>query len=300
MPAPQENPHRLPLDKYLPSPQYLYLSSLSGCFSNTSALPTVTMLCPVGGQTFTKDNVPDAHCADGKKSMHLLVVTTHVQEVANIGIGHSYLPEYILSNQNSKYYPLSGNIQANHLAMLGQPEELHDNLKCLNITCKCALPMPPPTKPAKSPATGANAIPLGIRKTPTLARQLQEKLASKVHTISTHKPPPISINYLHELIILSGTVDSHQAKNIMIDSGAQGNFISKDFVKRNKIPIHKASGSYQVTMADKQVRVYASEYVQVTLKIHNYQLKLQLIMIDIHHDVILRKPWLSQENPTID
>ena len=27
---------------------------------------------------------------------------------------------------------------------------------------------------------------------------------------------------------------------------------------------------------------------------------MRLTVIDIHHDVILRKPWLSQENPTID
>ena len=67
----------------------------------------------------------------------------------------------------------------------------------------------------------------------------------------------------------------------MIDSGAQGNFISEDFVKRNKIPI------------DRRVRTYASEYAQVTLKIHDYQLKIRLTVIDIHHDVILRKPWLS-------
>ena len=29
----------------------------------------------------------------------------------------------------------------------------------------------------------------------------------------------------------------------MIDSGAQGNFISEDFVKRNKIPIDKLPGT---------------------------------------------------------
>ena len=119
MPAPQINPHKLPLDKYLPSPQYLYPSPLSGRLSNASVLPTVTMLRPAGGQTLAKDNIPDAHCADGKKGMRLPAVTTQMREATNVGIGHSYLPEYILSSRNNKYYPLTGNVRANHLARLG-------------------------------------------------------------------------------------------------------------------------------------------------------------------------------------
>ena len=300
MPVPQINPHKLPLDKYLPSPQYLYPSPLSGCFSNASVLPTVTMLRPVGGQTLAKDNIPDAHCADGKKGMRLLAVTTQMREATNIGIGHSYLPEYILSNRDNKYYPLTGNVQANHLARLGQPEVLHNNLKCLNITCRCAQPIPPPVKTTKTPATGANAIPLGIRKTPTLARQLQEKITSKIHTVSTHQPTTPKVDLSHELIILSGTIDSHGAQTIMIDSGAQGNFISADFVKKNKIPIYKSPGVRQIKLADGRVKTYASEYVHVIVKIHSYQLAMKLIVIDIYHDVILGKPWLSCENPTID
>ena len=86
----------------------------------------------------------------------------------------------------------------------------------------------------------------------------------------------------------------------MIDSGAQGNFISEDFVKKNKILTNKKPGMQQITMADGWVRTYASEYIQVMLKICDYQLNLKLIVIDIHHDVILGKPWLHRENPTID
>ena len=119
---------------------------------------------------------------------------------------------------------------------------------------------------------------------------MKEKLASKVHTVSNHRPPPSGIDYSHELIILPGTINSCKAENIMIDSGAQGNFISEDFVKRNKILTDKLPGTHKITMADGRVRMYASEYAQVTLKIHDYQLKMRLTVIDIHHDVILRKP----------
>ena len=83
----------------------------------------------------------------------------------------------------------------------------------------------------KTPATSANTIPLGVCKTPTLAKQLQEKLASKIHTVSTHWSTTPKIDFSCELIILPGTINSHQAKTIMIDSGAQENFISADFVK---------------------------------------------------------------------
>ena len=91
----------------------------------------------------------------------------------------------------------------------------------MNITCKCVLPIPPPAKLAKSLATGANAISLGVCKTPTFAKQ-------------------------------------------------QRNFISEDFVKKYKIPIYKLSDTHQITMADRQVQLYTSEYVQVTLKMHDY------------------------------
>ena len=238
MPAPQINPHKLPLEKYLPSPQYLYPPSLSGRPSNASVLPTVTMLRPAGGQTSAKDNIPDAHCADGKKGMCLPAVTTQMREAANTGVGHSYLPEYILSKRNNRYYPLTGNVRANHLARLGQTKELHDNLKCLNITCRCMLPIPPPPKIAKTPATGANAIPLGIRKSSSLAKQLQEKITIKANAAATPPVlPPPKIDLSRELIILPGLIQSHASTQILIDSGATGNLISSDFVKKHKLPL---------------------------------------------------------------
>ena len=301
MPAPQINPHKLPLEKYLPSPQYLYPPSLSGRPSNASVLPTVTMLRPAGGQTSAKDNIPDAHRADGKKGMCLPAVTTQMREAANTGVGHSYLPEYILSKRNNRYYPLTGNVRANHLARLGQTKELHDNLKCLNITCRCMLPIPPPPKIAKTPATGANAIPLGIRKSSSLAKQLQEKITIKANAAATPPVlPPPKIDLSRELIILPGLIQSHASTQILIDSGATGNLISSDFVKKHKLPLIRLPGLRHITMADGRTKTYAQEYAHVTVQIQDYQLSLRLLVIDLCYDIILGKPWLTRENPKVD
>ena len=100
-------------------------------------------------------------------------------------------------------------------------------------------------------------------------------------------------------ITFSGKVDRHAA-NVMIDSGASGNFISKQFVDSCGLHAVRSSKGLTVTLADGNVKPCDSS-VSVHLRVGKYQEQLGLRAIDLpNHDVILGKPWLRQHNPRIN
>ena len=100
-------------------------------------------------------------------------------------------------------------------------------------------------------------------------------------------------------IMLNGKL-SRYAVSVMIDSGASGNFVSRQLVDTCGLRTARTSKGLTVTLADGNVRPCDSS-VSETLRVGKYQEKMPLRVIDLpHHDFILGKPWLRTQNPHID
>ena len=92
----------------------------------------------------------------------------------------------------------------------------------------------------------------------------------------------------------------------LIDSGAQGNFVSPKIVNRYRIPWKRKTRPYPLNMADGQPTSYRqgmvdmrTEILQVTVEGKTEFMTFDLTDIS-SHEVILGMPWLRQANPQID
>ena len=107
-----------------------------------------------------------------------------------------------------------------------------------------------------------------------------------------------------ELQVFRGVVNG-QAVNILLDSGAAGNFISKSFIDEFKLIAKKKDPSEPVTqalMADGTAYDMDQSVPRVKIKIKNYRdtVDLDVVPLDSAYQVILGQPWLSRINPRID
>ncbi|KAL0937059.1 reverse transcriptase domain protein [Colletotrichum truncatum] len=93
---------------------------------------------------------------------------------------------------------------------------------------------------------------------------------------------------------------------VLIDSGAQGNFIAPRIVQQREIPWNQKQNPYRLRNVEGKEVEYGGgsidqETAQLPLLYHGHQ---ELISLDIteigNHDVILGIPWLRRHNPQID
>ena len=90
----------------------------------------------------------------------------------------------------------------------------------------------------------------------------------------------------------------------IIDSGATGNFISKDLVRSADLPIRKKKQQYDLQMADGLIlstgRVdEETASLPVTIQRYHKEITFDVVGIATHH-VILGMPWLNKHNPGIN
>jgi len=106
------------------------------------------------------------------------------------------------------------------------------------------------------------------------------------------------------LQVFRGVVNG-QTVNILLDSGAAGNFISKSFVDEYRLVSKKRNPTgpvAQATMAD-GTAYDLDEYVhRAKIKIKDYRdtVDLDVVPLDSAYQVILGQPWLEKYNPKID
>nr|XP_036581414.1 reverse transcriptase domain protein [Colletotrichum truncatum]KAF6789765.1 reverse transcriptase domain protein [Colletotrichum truncatum] len=93
---------------------------------------------------------------------------------------------------------------------------------------------------------------------------------------------------------------------VLIDSGAQGNFIAPRIVQQREIPWNQKQNPYRLRNVEGKEVEYGGgsidqETAQLPLLYYGHQ---ELISLDIteigNHDVILGIPWLRRHNPQID
>ena len=105
------------------------------------------------------------------------------------------------------------------------------------------------------------------------------------------------------LQVVRGRVNG-QAVSVLIDSGAAGNFISKQLVDTYGIVTKEIDPSRrtQALMADGTAYDLRLCARRATIRIKKYQdsVDLDVVPLDSAYDVILGQPWLKKFNPAID
>ena len=126
---------------------------------------------------------------------------------------------------------------------------------------------------------------------------------SSVHADSTSVVDDVhriaSVRVPGQLIKLSGVVNKYKAV-VMVDSGSTGDFISQEFVQRNKLGSRCYENLKKVWLADGKEHTIAS-YVDSSLRIGELHENTELAVIPLSgYDVILGIPWLKRHNPVIN
>ena len=99
---------------------------------------------------------------------------------------------------------------------------------------------------------------------------------------------------------MPGIVKGWNAK-FLFDSGATGNYISQDLVKKAEIITKPTGETYKVSLADGMKHDINEAAYKLPCTIGAYRDKLDLEVIPLrNHDIILGKTWLEEKNPTID
>jgi hypothetical protein len=126
---------------------------------------------------------------------------------------------------------------------------------------------------------------------------------SSVHADSTSVVDDVhriaSVRVPGQLIKLSGVVNKYKAV-VMVDSGSTGDFISQEFVQRNKLGSRCYENLKKVWLADGKEHTIAS-YVDSSLRIGELHENTESAVIPLSgYDVILGIPWLKRHNPVIN
>src|SRR6266478_9222840 len=92
----------------------------------------------------------------------------------------------------------------------------------------------------------------------------------------------------------------------MIDSGAQGNFISPRTVNEHRIPWKAKKQPYKLRTAEGELFSYGGgtidlETDQLEIELHHHYERITFDLMDLAgHEIILGIPWLRRSNPRID
>ena len=118
---------------------------------------------------------------------------------------------------------------------------------------------------------------------------------------STNDSPQVSPSELpmNELVVALGKCRGVRAK-ILIDSGADHNYLSENFAEKNLVQVMQVVGDESsVRMADGTLSPACGTALKVPLKIGTYsdQLDFRVTPMATEYDVILGKPWLTWYNP---
>jgi hypothetical protein len=89
----------------------------------------------------------------------------------------------------------------------------------------------------------------------------------------------------------------------MIDSGATGNFMSPDTVKRLNVPV-RSINPYDLTVVDGTDHdagkvTKGTIPTKMTIGRHTEEIQMDVVPMG-RHEAILGMPWIKQHNPEID
>lgn len=103
------------------------------------------------------------------------------------------------------------------------------------------------------------------------------------------------------LLKLEGKIQDQKA-TLLVDCGASGNFISKDFISQAKIPSRILNNrSHEVRLADGTPVKTTGTVEDVSVQVGSFTDKMSFEVLKLNsYDAIIGMPWLSKHNPVID
>ena len=105
----------------------------------------------------------------------------------------------------------------------------------------------------------------------------------------------------NDLIEVPVTINGWHKTRALIDTGAQGIFLSRTFAKRAGVPLQRKKNPTRLWMANGNEEEISQETRPVRMTIGKHQEELVLDVFDsASHDIILGLPWLLQHLPTVD
>lgn len=107
-------------------------------------------------------------------------------------------------------------------------------------------------------------------------------------------------NSWNELLKVEARVLGRKA-TVLIDGGAQDNFVSKGFVKHLRAKTRRLKDVSKAILADGSTYVVNEHLPGTRLNVSGgYNDRVDLKVVSMQYDVILGKPWLAKYNPCIN
>jgi hypothetical protein len=107
-------------------------------------------------------------------------------------------------------------------------------------------------------------------------------------------------DYSQQLLVFKGIINDCPAR-ILVDSGANGMFISSDYVNRNDLITSSLAHAMRIRMANGAVQTTNLQVSDVDVRVQSYRDTLSFTVTPIKgYDAIFGKPWLTAHNPVID
>lgn len=104
----------------------------------------------------------------------------------------------------------------------------------------------------------------------------------------------------HPLMVFQGSVNGHQAV-ILLDQGANSNYVSKGFADRTGILQRQLNNPVQVTTATGRSHTVTSQLMSTDVRVVGKDLKTNLLIVPLGtYDVILGTPWYAAAHPKFD
>lgn len=101
-------------------------------------------------------------------------------------------------------------------------------------------------------------------------------------------------------MVFEALIKGHKLQ-LLLDSGAEGNFISQAVVTRLGLPSNSLQVAFQVSSFDGEYGPTCTSTVNCKLQLGSYHDQLDLLILpQSSYDIILGKPWFNQYNPQID
>ena len=107
------------------------------------------------------------------------------------------------------------------------------------------------------------------------------------------------VSTTHDLLVYEGTVKGETVK-VLVDSGANGYFVSSRLLKRLGHHLHLKTIPDSVKLADGRC-VESTHVTRLPFTIGNYSDLETFHVLDLEEfDLVFGKPWLAHVNPSID
>src|SRR5215217_2991799 len=145
--------------------------------------------------------------------------------------------------------------------------------------------------------------PLKIRKlspvSPDLLPDSQPRNEVPTTATDTLEISSLCETFAKRSLIFKGTLN-HVPVKILIDSGAMGNFVSKQAADHFSFALHDVS-NIPIVFMNGATGTCNKAALAVYLCFENHEENIDLRVVSLpHHDIILGQPWLEKWNPNID